>query len=221
MLEENYSNVKKGQRALCIKSVIMNFSKEEAFTEGMIYQSNADGYLTNNQGNEEHGVYSYKDQTEDFFKMHFKLIEQGDTQTSVISMGIKQSSGKLNYELDFDFITQMAERMDANKGKYEPYNWQKPIDTRGLHKALARHFFKVMKGEYEDEGREFGHLEALALNSMMINYQLREYSEDNEMKKIETQTSQNMELISKFADYYKAETGKSVPEEIILSFFNA
>ena len=30
-----------------------------------------------------------------------------------------------------------------------------------------------MKGDYEDDGRELGHLEAAADDLMMINYQLR------------------------------------------------
>ncbi len=90
----------------------------------------------------------------------------------------KEKEGKLFYELDWDFITQMAERMASNKGKYEPYNWKKLDNVEDLKQALFRHVIAIMKGEYEDDGREFGHLEAAADDLMMINYQLKNnYSE--------------------------------------------
>ena len=85
----------------------------------------------------------------------------------------KEKEGKLFYELDWDFITQMAERMASNKGKYEPYNWKKLDNIEDLKQALFRHVIDIMKGNYEDDGREFGHLEAAADDLMMINYQLR------------------------------------------------
>lgn len=86
--------------------------------------------------------------------------------------GHKEQSDKLSYELDFNFITQLAKRMQTNKGKYEPYNWQKPINVDDLKQALFRHVIEVMNGNYKDEGRDFGHLEAIACNVMMINYQI-------------------------------------------------
>lgn len=91
--------------------------------------------------------------------------------------GKKESNGKLSYELDFEFIKQMAERMVTNKGKYPPYNWKKPVDIEDLKQANFRHILEIMEGRYEDDGREFGHLEALALNSMFINYQLKKYGD--------------------------------------------
>lgn len=87
--------------------------------------------------------------------------------------GYKEQFTKLNYELDFDFLTQVAERMSSNKGKYEPYNWKKPINVDDLKQALFRHVLEVMKGKYSDDGRSMGHLEAIAANAMMINYQLK------------------------------------------------
>jgi hypothetical protein len=99
--------------------------------------------------------------------------EEVEKQGYISFTGTKQSEGKLNYELDFGFITQMAERMAQNKNKYEPYNWKKPIDVELLKQAAFRHTIAIMKGEYEDEGREFGHLESAALDFMMINYQLK------------------------------------------------
>ena len=91
--------------------------------------------------------------------------------------GYKESKGKLFYELDFNFITQMAQRMQHyKKDKYAPYNWKNPTNVEDLKQATFRHMIAVMNGEYEDDGREFGHLEAIADNVMMINYQLKNYS---------------------------------------------
>ena len=98
------------------------------------------------------------------FNESFKLKEE---------TAYKETNGKLFYELDFGFITQMAERMASNKGKYEPFNWQKLDNIEDLKQALFRHTLEVMKGNFEDDGREFGHLEAIACDVMMICYQLK------------------------------------------------
>jgi hypothetical protein len=95
------------------------------------------------------------------------------TFTEEQKIGLKENTGKLSYELDFNFIESMAARMAKNKGKYEPYNWQKPIDIDQLKQSLFRHCMEVMKGNYEDEGDALGHLEAIAINAMIINYQLK------------------------------------------------
>jgi hypothetical protein len=99
---------------------------------------------------------------------HNKIQKQFDE-------GYKESNGKRYYELDWNFINQMADRMSQNKkpnGKYERWNWKKPIDIEELKQATMRHLIEVMKGNYEDEGRPYGHLEAISCNVMMINYQL-------------------------------------------------
>ena len=80
----------------------------------------------------------------------------------------KETEGKLSYELDFDFITSLAERMATNKGKYEPYNWKKEINKEEISQALFRHVLEVMKGNYADDGRNLGHLESIALNCMFL-----------------------------------------------------
>lgn len=176
--------IKEGKNYFCKKSVK---TLEEIFSEGKVYMSECDGYLTCNNGRSIFIGDLLSDLFEDINDR--ENASKGEFTYDIPTtwrfsppidntLGIKESQGKLKYELDFDFITQMAERMDANKGKYEPYNWMKPIDTKVLHEALARHFFQIMRGNYEDEGREFGHLEALALNVMMINYQLKNIKND-------------------------------------------
>jgi hypothetical protein len=90
-----------------------------------------------------------------------------------IQEGIKEILGKLNYELDFEFITALAERMQTNKGKYPPYNWTLPMDKEKLRQALFRHVMEIMKECYADDGREYGHIEAAACNLMMLLRQLK------------------------------------------------
>jgi len=86
----------------------------------------------------------------------------------------KLTQGKLNYELDFDFVTDMAKRMQKGKEKYKPYSWKNPTEIEDFKQGLFRHIIAVMKGEFEDDGQEFGHLSAIAVNAMMINYQLKQ-----------------------------------------------
>jgi len=86
----------------------------------------------------------------------------------------KESDNKLSYELDWNFIEAMAKRMSQNKGKYPPYNRQKPMDIESLKQALLRHTIEVMKGNYTDI-EDYDHLQALSLNAMFIYYQLKNH----------------------------------------------
>lgn len=87
--------------------------------------------------------------------------------------GTKETKGKLPYELDFQFIDEMAKRMAANKHKYGPYNWRKPMeDPDQIKHALMRHLSSIMQGEYEDDGHAYGHITAIACNAMILRAQL-------------------------------------------------
>ncbi len=99
---------------------------------------------------------------------------------NIPKQGVKESDGKLSYELDFEFIKEVAIRMEANKGKYPPYNWMKPMDVEKLTEALKRHAFEVFTGNYKDGEDPFGHITALACNSMMIWRQLKNKENDTD-----------------------------------------
>lgn len=92
---------------------------------------------------------------------------------------IKEEKGKLNYEIDWEFIEQLAQRMSKNKDRYSLNNWKNNIDIEKLKQALIRHTIEVLKNSYSDDNRDFGHLEAIALNAMFINYQLKKNNEEN------------------------------------------
>ena len=114
-------------------------------------------------------------------KNTFKLKEEKET-------AYKETEGKLFYELDFEFITQMAERMASNKkeGKYGLFNWMKPMsktDLINLIQAQYRHAMDLMNFKFEDDGRPYGTLEAFSNNAMMINYQLKTYFKDYKLSK--------------------------------------
>lgn len=90
----------------------------------------------------------------------------------------KITEGKLEYELDFDIITLLAERMAKSKVKYKPYSWKQEIDEEHIKQALFRHTLEIMKGNYEDDGQELGHLAAVMANIMILNYQLKNKKKD-------------------------------------------
>ena len=144
--------IKKGQVLECVHSY-------ENWWKGHRYECKKDGYLHNGEGENEQ-INDYK-----FLNSYFKLVEE--------EQGYKESNDKLEYELDWDFIKQVAERMATNKGKYSAYNWKKSMDIEKLKQSLFRHVIEVMNGNYQDEEREYGHLEALVCNAMFINYQLK------------------------------------------------
>ncbi|AXF52374.1 MAG: hypothetical protein [Caudoviricetes sp.] len=112
-------------------------------------------------------LFGDKEKSEEFNNLVEVLNEE------LTEEAYKETYNKLSYELDFNFITQLAERMAQNKHKYEPYNWQKLDNITELKQALFRHVLEVMNGNYEDDGRMFAHLESIALNAMFINYQLK------------------------------------------------
>lgn len=109
-------------------------------------------------------------------KRYVYLDKKGAEQNQT---AYKETEGKLFYELDWVFITQMAERMASNKkeSKYALWNWKKTMTAKGiedLKQATLRHLLEVLEGRYEDDGRPFGHIEAIADNMMMINYQIKQ-----------------------------------------------
>jgi len=84
----------------------------------------------------------------------------------------KITKGKLPYEMDWDFLTLLAERMQKGKEKYTPYSWQKPTNIEDIKQALFRHVLEIMKGNYEDDGQKLGHLGAATANLMILYYQM-------------------------------------------------
>lgn len=94
-------------------------------------------------------------------------------------LGIKETKDKLIYDIDFNYITGMAERMQLNRHKYPVGNWKKDIDLQELKQALFRHTIAIMNGEYSDE-QAFGHLYAVGCNAFMIIAQLEKIYFNNE-----------------------------------------
>ena len=87
--------------------------------------------------------------------------------------GYKETEKKLVYDIDFEYIKKMAERMQLNRDKYPVGNWKKPLQVEDLKQALFRHTMEIMKGNYSDE-QKYGHLIALGCNAFMIIEQLKQ-----------------------------------------------
>lgn len=115
----------------------------------------------------------------------------------------KDTKGKLNYELDFEFINGMAERMAMNKGKYELYNWKNPMDVEQIDNAITRHLFKIRNGITDDDGQKLGHYYALACNAMIAVYQLK----NHDKKTFETEKEETFKSQSKidYSDFKKGD----------------
>ena len=103
---------------------------------------------------------------------NYGLNESVANNSKDCDKGVKESESKLIYDIDFDYIRGMAERMQLNRDKYPVGNWKKPIDIESLKQALFRHTIEVMKNNYSDE-QEFGHLYAIGCNAFMIIEQLK------------------------------------------------
>ena len=143
---------------------------------------------TNIIGQEHYTLFHYTEVTEEEF---IKLMELEDLDKELFPKKIKQAKeslkdvtlpitneaikfedGKLTWEVDFEFLEGIAKRMEVSS-KYPPYNWQKPLDHKKLLTAGFRHYVQIMKGDFEDDGQEYGHLFAVATNLMMAYYQLK------------------------------------------------
>jgi hypothetical protein len=96
--------------------------------------------------------------------------------------GIKDKKDKLVYDLDFDFLTGMAQRMQLNRNKYPVGNWKNKIDIEDLKQAMFRHMIEIMRGNYSDE-QEYGHFYAVACNSFMLLKQIK--NESNKLLQIQ------------------------------------
>lgn len=91
--------------------------------------------------------------------------------------GVKDDKTKLYYEVDWEFIEGMAKTMSNNKTIYPKWNWQKPMPdgVDRLKQSLIRHTMEILKGNYKDGDEELGHLYSIALNAMMLTYQLKHH----------------------------------------------
>jgi|SRR6478609_10286640 len=99
-------------------------------------------------------------------------------QDEKLSKEGKITENKLNYELDWEFVTLLAQRMQKGKEKYLPYTWKNPTNIEDLKQALFRHVLEIMKSNYLDDGQKYGHIAAATANLMMIFYQLEHSQEE-------------------------------------------
>lgn len=79
--------------------------------------------------------------------------------------GYKESDGKLIYDIDWNFIKDIAIRMSENKSKYPKGNWKKPMELESIEEAMERHFIEYKRGNTDEN-----HLIAIVCNAMIINY---------------------------------------------------
>ena len=93
--------------------------------------------------------------------------------TSYNSGSRKESEGKLDYsEIDWDFIDAMAARMNKNKAKYPPKNYERMNgeDIKRVEQATLRHLRKILQPLKDDPESILDHLEAIGCNAMILYY---------------------------------------------------
>ena len=160
----NYK-IKKGDRFLCIKEVVMIPTESIAYRKGEIYASETDGCITNDKGNKYH---SWSDESE--LKIYFEKIEE--TQK-----GVKNDSDKLPYYtvLFKQFPLALKEVIKCSKAGNQKYHatdtdWQnfsrlENSDTR-YKDAMLRHMSET--GQVEDmmEYGEMTHEAAVVWNAL-------------------------------------------------------
>ena len=85
--------------------------------------------------------------------------------------GFKETGGKIDYsEINWDFITHMAHRMNQNKNKYGKDNWKLPIDLEDIEQALLRHHIAILNPRDEDTETRQEHLTAIGCNAQILYY---------------------------------------------------
>lgn len=192
-IQATIEEVKKyfGKEDLTLESIQVDcreLSKEQIESMCYVYESNGfeiddmfdsvkkDSYiLSYNQVQARFKQFGFYNNNDFSFITYDKFMELfGSEENNVIdkpTQGVKETAGKCNFELDFNFIEEMAMRIQ-NETKYEPYNWKLPLNTDELSNALLRHAIEVKKGNFDDNG-ELGHLMAIANNAMFLYYQLK------------------------------------------------
>lgn len=93
--------------------------------------------------------------------------------TSYNSGSRKDSEGKLDYsEINWDFIDAMAARMNRNKDKYPPKNYESmnEEEIKGMEQATLRHLRKILQPLKDDSESVLDHLAAIGCNAMILYY---------------------------------------------------
>ena len=87
------------------------------------------------------------------------------------TQGYKETENKISYEeIDWDYIKQMALRMNQNKVKYGKGNWQLPLPLETIEQALLRHVLAILNPDLLDSETRQQHLAAIGCNAMILNY---------------------------------------------------
>lgn len=86
----------------------------------------------------------------------------------------KITDNKLFYELDWEFIEGMAQRMfNSKKDKYTRFGWKNGVDRKELDQAITRHLIEIHKDNLDDDNQEYGHYYAIACNAMLAIHELK------------------------------------------------
>lgn len=163
--------IKKGDRFLCIKEVVMIPTESIAYRKGKIYTSENDDCITNDKGNKHH---SWIDKSE--LKIYFEKIEETE-KVEEYPKGVKNDSDKLPYYtvLFKQFPLALKEVVKCSKAGNQKYHatdtdWQnfsrlENSDTR-YKDAMLRHMGETGQVEDMQEYGEMTHEAAVVWNAL-------------------------------------------------------
>ena len=103
-----------------------------------------------------------------------ETIEHALIFSTLNPKGIKESKNKIDYsEINWEFLDEIALRMNTNKHKYPKGNFRKIIDVKELEQSLFRHLRKMLSPKLMDNETYLEHLAAIGCNAQMIHEQLK------------------------------------------------
>lgn len=88
--------------------------------------------------------------------------------------GIKDTESKISYEeINWNYIDEVAKRMEYGKHKYPKDNYKKEVNIKDLEQAMFRHIRKILSPIEGDTETYIEHLAAIGCNAQMIYQQLK------------------------------------------------
>lgn len=172
--------IKKGDRFRCIENIIMDIGGVIAYKKNTVYTSNADGCITDEQDNINHGI-SEKYLSEYFTKVDEKGLELthwgGLDNEKHLEKGIKKDSDKLPYftVLFEQFPLALREVIKCSKAGHSKYretdqdmqNFSRVKNSERRYKdAMLRHMTETGIVEDMAEYGEMTHEGAVVWNAL-------------------------------------------------------
>ncbi len=126
---------------------------DQSFTEGMIKDLAGKQIVVTKTADLNYYAKGYIWTLQDWMFEWKEPLGEEIAGTKSVGINRKESEGKLDYsEIDWDFIDAMATRMNRNKDKYPPKNYEQmnEEEIKGVEQATLRHLRKILQPLKDD-----------------------------------------------------------------------